>query len=116
MSEEHSSTLTAEEVLAQAISPEKKQELIQRLTKLKSTLNNIENQMESQQGQKTLAIEELSRRLEILEKISYDTRGNINSILQVQMGEKYHPALQPMLKNLEKANIAYGLILDSLIK
>ena len=71
---------------------------------------------QQQKQQKTLVTEELQHRVDMLEKISYETRGNIASILQIQLSEKYHPALQPMIKNLEKANLAYGLILDSLIK
>jgi hypothetical protein len=112
----HASTLSAEEVLSQAITPEKKQELVERLTKLKSTLNQVEAKMaEQQQQDRGVAVEELNRRLDILEKISYDTRSNISAVLQIQLSEKYHPSLQNMIKNLERVNSAYSMILDGLV-
>lgn len=118
----HSSTLSAEEVLTQAISPEKKQELTDRLTKLKSTLNQIESRMVEEQLQAKNSTsqdspkDELDRRIEILERISKDTRANISTILQIQLSEKYHPALNPMIKNLERVNYAHEMILNGLIK
>lgn len=118
----HSSTLSAEEVLTQAISPEKKQELTERLTKLKATLNQIESRMVEEQLQsrnvnsQVTPQDELARRISILERISSETRANIATIIQIQLSEKYHPGLNLMIKNLERTNQAYGMILDGLIK
>ena len=116
MSQEiHNSTLPAEQVLSEAISPEKKQELIERLAKLKSALSQVETKMAEQNNSKSVAVQELDRRVEILSNIGYETRSNIDTILKVQLSEKYHPTLQNMLKNLEKVNTAYTMILDGLM-
>jgi uncharacterized coiled-coil DUF342 family protein len=116
MNQEIKSTLPAEEILSQAISPEKKQELIERLNSLKSTLNQVESKMnESQKTTSKQYVEELDRRLEIISTIGYETRNNIDVILKIQLSEKYHPALNSMLKNLDKVNTAHGMILDGLM-
>jgi CTP-dependent riboflavin kinase len=116
MSQEiYSSTLPAEQVLSDAMSPDKKAELIERLSKLKSALNQVETKMAEQNNSKAVAIQELDRRLEMLSTIGYETRANIDTILKVQLSEKYHPTLQSMLKNLENVNSAYAMILDGLM-
>ena len=120
MSQEINSTEPAEQILSQAISPERKQELVERLAKLKQSLDQYESQVSKQKQEKDSVnkkevIQELDRRMEILREISSETRANIQSIIQIQLGEKYHPSLQSIVKNLEKVNSAYGMILDGLI-
>jgi HSP90 family molecular chaperone len=122
----HSSTLSAEEVLSQAISPEKKQELTERLSKLKATLHQMEAKIAEQNEQKVLSqatsidkeqvTQELDRRMEILARISSETRYGIGTVLEVNPSQSYHSSMQLMLQNLEKVTAAYGMILDGLIK
>ena len=116
MSQEiYNSTLPAEQVISDAISPEKKAELIERLNKLKGVLSQLESRVEKPEVPHQNAVQELNRRVEILSNIGYETRSNIDTILKVQLSEKYHPALQSMLKNLDKVNAAYTMILDGLM-
>lgn len=122
----HSSTLSAEEVLSQAISPEKKQELTERLSKLKATLHQMEAKIAEQNEQKVLSqvtsinkeqvTQELDRRMEILARISSETRYGIETVLEVNTSQSYHSSMQLMLQNLEKVTAAYGMILDGLVK
>jgi uncharacterized membrane protein YgaE (UPF0421/DUF939 family) len=127
MNQEISSTpLRAEEVLSQAISPEKKQELTERLSKLKETLNQMEARIVEQNEQRQVAqsmpfakeevSQELERRMEILSKISAETRYGIETVLEVNPSQSYHSSMQILLSNLEKVNTAYGMILNGLIK
>jgi hypothetical protein len=118
MSQEFTSTKPAEQVLSEVISPEKKAELVERLTILKSTLDQIEARTTEQVKKESLkpqATQELDRRIKILQMIGYETRENIASISGIQLTEKYHPSLQNMLKNLDKVNAAYAMILEGLI-
>lgn len=112
----HNSTNPAEEVLSEVISPQKKQELTEKLAKLKSTLDEVESRMvqESQVPKNKEVILELDRRMQILQNIGSEVRSNISTVLQIQLTEKYPQILQPMLQNLDKINTAHSLILDAL--
>ena len=116
--ENHSSTLPAEQVLSELVSTEKRMELIDRLNKLKATLNQVESRMTEQkqsEEQDSLAVEELNRRIDILQRIAAETRANIQTTVQVANPELYHQPLSSMLRNLDKINQAYGMILDGLM-
>lgn len=112
----HNSTTPAEEVLSEIISPQKKQELTEKLAKLKSTLDEVESRMvqESQTPKNKEIVLELDRRMQILRDIGSEVRSNISTVLQIQLTEKYPQVLQPMLQNLDKINSAHSLILDAL--
>jgi uncharacterized coiled-coil DUF342 family protein len=115
--ETHTSTLPPEQILSELISTEKRAELIERLNKLKSTLNQVEDRMAEQnrgEEQKRMAVEELNRRIDILQRLAAETRANIQTLVQVSNPDLYYQPLTSMVKNLDKVNKAYGLILDGL--
>jgi hypothetical protein len=112
------STQPPEQVVSQLITQEKRQELMDRLSQLKATLNMMEGkvaeQKETIKAKEESAVLELDRRMQILQDIGSQIRANIQAVAQIQVGEKYHPSLPGMVKNLEKINGAYSLILDGL--
>jgi hypothetical protein len=109
--------MSQEEILSEAISPQKRAELIDRLNNLKETLNQVEARV-AEQHKETVELlnpQDLDKKIKMLQLIGYETRENVATLTGIQLTEKYHPSIQNMLKNLDKVNAAYTIILDGLI-